>query len=344
MLPSHLPEPDLYRPGTGEPSLRWGIAGPGWIAGEFTKALKAHTNQQVVAVSSRAQERGAAFAAEHGLSLTFGSVEQMAAHPEVDVVYIATPPSDHVISGLAVIAAGKHVMIEKPFTVSAAQAHQLADAARAAGVLAMEGMWNRYLPQTSVLRKLLDDGVLGEVRTLLADHGQAIPADPQHRLYRPELGGGALMDIGIYPMAFSSFVLGPPRQVTAIGSMTDTGVDAQSTIVLQHAGGAQSTLFSSIVGRTPSTATVAGSEASLTFGEYFYTPTTFTLRGPGHFDPVLSWSDPSGLTQFEALSWEATALATFVGQGRTESPVHTLSEITQIMDTIDQARAQIAAS
>ncbi|GAB3260557.1 Gfo/Idh/MocA family protein [Kineosporia babensis] len=344
MLPAHLPEAHLYRPGTGEPSLRWGIVGPGWIAGEFAKALKNHTNQRVVGVSSRSPERGAAFAAEHGLEHVFGSVEQLAAHPQIDVVYIATPPNDHITSGLAAIAAGKHVLIEKPFTVSADEARSLAEASRAAGVLAMEAMWSRYLPQASVLRQLLDDGVLGEVRTVLADHGQAIPFDPQHRLYRPDLGGGALMDLGIYPVQLSSFVLGAPEKVLAVGGLTETDVDSHSTVVLQHAGGGQSSLFSSLLSRTAMSATIGGSQATIEFGAGFYTPTSFTLRGAGHGDPSLDWSDPTGLSLFDGLSWEATALATFVGEGRTESPVHPLAEVESIMATIDQARAQLAAA
>ncbi|MEV6151474.1 Gfo/Idh/MocA family oxidoreductase [Nonomuraea sp. NPDC052129] len=343
MLPTHLPDPDLYLPGTGEPSLRWGLVGPGWIAGEFAKALRAHTAQRVVAVSSRSADRAAAFAAEHGIKVALGSTEQLVTHPEVDVVYIATPQSEHLSIGLAAIAAGKHVLIEKPITVSAAEARTLADAARAAGVLVMEAMWSRYLPQTSVIRKLLADGVLGEVRVVLADHGQAITADPQHRLYRPELGGGALLDLGIYPVQFSSMVLGAPTRVVAVGGMTKTGVDAYSTLVLTHEGDAQSTLYSSILARTSMTAVIAGSAATISVDGSFYTPTSFTLADSNPFAPVLTWSDPTDLKLFAGLSWEATALARFVGEGRTESPVHTLDETVSILDTIDQARAQLAA-
>ena len=343
MLPSRLPDPDLYLPGKGEPSLRWGIVGPGWIAGEFANALRDHTAQRVVAVSSRSSERAEKFAAEHGIELALGSTEQLVTHPEVDVVYIATPQSEHLAIGLAAIAAGKHVLIEKPITVSAAEARKLADASRSAGVLVMEAMWARYLPQASVIRKLLADGVLGDVRAVFADHGQAIPADPQHRLYRPELGGGALLDLGIYPVQFSSMVLGAPTSVVAVGGMTETGVDAYSTVVLTHHNDAQSTLYSSILARTPMTAVIAGSEATISIDSSFYTPTSFTLSGD-RFETPLTWSDPTGLKLFDGLSWEATALAQFVGEGRIESPVHTLDEHVSILDTIDQARAQLATS
>jgi predicted dehydrogenase len=344
MLPSHLPEPELYAPGTGEPSLRWGIVGPGWIAGEFAAAVRGHTAQRVVAVASRSVDRAASFAAAHGIDLAMGSTEQLVTHREVDVVYVATPQSEHLAIGLAAIAAGKHVLIEKPITVSAAEARTLADAGRAAGVLVMEAMWSRYLPQVSVIRRLVADGVLGDIRTVLADHGQAIPPDPRHRLYRPELGGGALLDLGIYPVQLDSMILGSPSRVIAVGGMTETGVDAYSTVVLTHEGGAQSTLYTSILARTPMTAVIAGSEATISIDGSFYTPTSFTVSSADFFGPSLAWSDPTGLKLFAGLSWEATALARFVGEGRTESPVHPLDENVSILATIDQARAQLAAS
>jgi len=344
MFPSHLPEPELFLPSTGEPSLRWGIVGPGWIAGEFAKAVRAHTAQTVIAVASRSFERASAFAVEHGIETAVGSTEELIANPDIDVVYIATPQSEHLHIALAAIAAGKHVLVEKPITVTADEARILADAARRAGVLAMEGMWSRYLPQTSVIRQLVADGVLGDITTVLADHGQRIAADPNHRLYRPELGGGALLDLGIYPVQLSSMVFGSPTRVTAVGGMTETGVDAYSTLVLEHGEGAQSTLFSSIVARTPMTAAIAGSEGTISIDSVFYLPSTFTLSSTDHFGPKLHWADSSGLEFFDGLAWEATALARFVGEGRTESPLHTLDETISILATIDEARAQLARS
>lgn len=342
MLPDALPSPTLYSASAGEPSLRWGIVGPGWIAGEFAKALRAHTDQRLVAVSSRSAERGGEFAAAHGIDRIHSSLDALVNDPEVDVVYVATPPSDHLSTGLAAIAAGKHVLIEKPITVSAAEARELTDAARAAGVLVMEAMWTRYLPQTSVIQQLLDDGALGEITAVIADHGQSITTDPTHRLLRPELGGGALLDLGIYPVQFSSMVLGAPSEIIASGMMTDTGVDAYSTLVLTHEGGAQSTLHSSIRARTPMAGVIAGSEASIVLDGPFYNPTTFSLLGADYFSTPLTWSDPTDIRGFAGLSWEANALARFVGEGRIESPVHTHDETISILATIDVARAQLA--
>jgi predicted dehydrogenase len=342
MLPTRLPEPELFLPGTGEPSLKWGIVGPGWIAGEFAKAVGDHTAQTIHAVASRSLDRASRFAADHGIEHALGSVDELLARADIDVVYISTPQSEHLPIGLAAIAAGKHVLVEKPMALNAHDARTLADAARAAGVLLMEAMWSRYLPQASILRTLLADGVLGEIRSVMADHGQLIAPDPQHRLYRPELGGGALLDLGIYPVQLASMVLGAPATVTAVGGLTETGVDAYSTLVLEHGDGVQATLFSTITARTPMTASISGSEGTLIFDGAFYIPTSFRLIGPGHFDPTLRWSDETGLALFDGLSWEATALARFVGEGRTESPLHTLDETISILATIDDARAQLA--
>ncbi|MBT2501722.1 Gfo/Idh/MocA family protein [Curtobacterium sp. ISL-83] len=344
MLPNRLPDPQLYRAGDGEPALRWGIVGPGWIGGEFVGAVHRHTAQRFVAVASRSAERGSTFAAAHGIETVVGSAEELASRPDVDAVYIATPQNDHLASGLAAISAGKHVLIEKPIALNAAEAQRLADAGRSAGVLVMEAMWSRYLPQASVLRQLLADGVLGDITAVHADHGQRVAAGPEHRLFRPELGGGALLDLGIYPVQFASSVLGEPVSVTAVGSLTETGVDAQSTLVLEYAGAAQATLTTSILGRTPTTASIAGSAGTITFDSAFYRPTSFTLAGADYGSETLSWSDDYGLEWFDGLSWEANAFARFVGEARTESPVHPLRETVSILATIDQARAQLPAS
>ena len=341
MLPKHFPEPRVFRPGGGEPSLRWGIVGPGWIAGEFARALLAHTRQTVTVVGSRSLARASSFAADFGIERAVGSVEQLVDHADVDVVYVATPPSSHLEVGLAAINAGKHVLVEKPFASSLSEAQALAEAARERGVFIMEAMWSRYLPQASVIRSLLSDGVFGEVRSVFADHGQAIPDDGSHRMYRAELGGGALLDLGVYPAQFASMVLGAPERIDVSGSMTSTGVDASSTIVADYAGGSQAVLYSSMLNRTPTSAAVSGTEALLSIDGPFYTPTSMRLTGVDYFGPTLHWEDPTGLRLFDALSWEATALAHFVGEGRTESPLHNLDETIAIMSLLDAARSQV---
>lgn len=342
MLPSSLPAFEVFRTDAGEPALRWGILAPGWIADAFVGALRHHTIQQPVAVGSRSLERARAFADRFEIDRAYGSYEQVVADPGVDVVYVAAPQSEHLRLGLSAIEGGKHVLIEKPFATNAADARTLAEAARSAGVFVMEAMWARYLPQSGLIRAVLAEGVLGEVRGVMADHGQAIPFDPQHRLYRPELGGGALFDLGIYPVQLDSMVLGAPTAIAAIGGMTSTGVDAYATLVLQHGPDTQSTLATTILAKTPTTASIVGTQARLDLAGAFYIPTTVTLADTGYGTPTLQWTDRSGRAVLDGLSWEATALASFVGEGRQESPLHTLDETISILATLEEARAQVA--
>jgi predicted dehydrogenase len=341
MLPANLPSAVLFETGSGEPALRWGIMAPGWIAGAFADAVLTHTIQRVMAVGSRSLERARLFAADHGIERAHGSYESLVGDPEIDVIYIAAPASEHLSLGLLAIGAGKHVLIEKPIATNAVDARALVTAARCAGVLLMEAMWSRYQPQSSMIRALLAEGVLGEVISVAADHGQAVPFDATHRLYRPDLGGGALLDLGIYPIQFDSMVLGPPTSIVAVGGMTETGVDAYSTLVLGHGVHAQSTVTTSLVVRTPTTAVICGTDARVEVAGPFHVPTSLTLSDNGFRTKTLTWADTSGRAVFAGLSWEATALARFVGEGRSESPLHTLDETVSILETIDEALRQI---
>jgi predicted dehydrogenase len=341
MLPAAFPEPELFLPGTGEPTLRWGVLGPGGIASAFVGAMLAHTAQRPVAVASRSRERADVFAQRHRIDRSYDSYERLVQDRDVDVVYVATPQSTHLELGLLALGAGKHVLIEKPLAMNAGQARTLADAALQSGSFLMEAMWSRYLPHTSVVRRLLADGVLGELRNVFADLSQAIPADPMHRLHRPELGGGALLDLGIYPVQLDSMVLGAPQRITAIGGLTEAGVDAYSTLVLDHGSGVQSTLITSILARSTSTAYIAGTQARVDLAGAFHNPTTITLADNAYDATPMVWNDPTGLTGYDGLSWEATALARFVGEGRLESPLHTLDETVQILETLDDARRQV---
>jgi predicted dehydrogenase len=341
MLPAHLPSFSTFDTDAGEPSLRWGIAAPGRIAERFVTALREHTIQRPTAVGSRSIDRAAAFAARHGIGGVFGSYQQLMAAPNVDVVYIAAPQSEHLPLGLLAIAAGKHVMIEKPLATSARDAETLVAAARNAGVFLMEAMWSRYLPQAGLTRAVLEEGLLGDVVGVLADHGQAVPFDPDHRLYRADLGGGALFDLGIYTVQLDSMVFGPPTRITARGDLTSTGVDAFATVILDHGHNRQSTLSTTILAKTPTTATILGTAGRLDFADSFYAPTDVSLADTGHKTPQLLWRDESGRPLGGGLSWQATALAGFVGEGRLESPLHTLAETISIIETLEEAIRQV---
>ncbi|SOU01552.1 dehydrogenase [Xanthomonas arboricola pv. fragariae] len=341
MTPTVFPEPELFLPQRGEPSLRWGVLGPGAIASAFVSALRRHTGQRPFAVASRTRARAEAFASTWAMQRAYDSYEALVEDRDVDIVYIATPHSEHLQQGLLALRAGKHVLIEKPITTCADDARVLVQEARQRGLFLMEAMWSRYLPHTSVLRQLLADGALGELRHVFADLSQRGPDDATHRQRNPALGGGALLDLGVYAVQFSSMILGAPNAITTTGALTDTGVDAFSTMVLSHGGTAQSTLISSIVARSSSTAYVTGSQGRIDLGGEFHNPTALSLVGNDHASMPAVWTDPTGISGYAGLSWQATAAARYIGEGRKESPLHPLDELIQIMTTLDAARAQL---
>lgn len=318
------------------PPLRWGVLAPGRIAGAFVDAVSRYTRQRVVAVGSRSAERAQAFAAAHGVERAVGSYEELVGAQDVDVIYVASPHSEHAAQALLAIAAGKHVLVEKAFTRNAAEAAQVVAAAQAQGVLAMEAMWTRFLPQTDVIGQLLADGVLGEVTTVLADHGQSFEPDPQGRLFNPALAGGALLDLGIYPISFASFVLGAPDTVVATGSITDTGVDAQVSLTLAT-GSAQACLNTTLLARTPTRASISGSAGYLELSGPFYGPARLSLDTTA--GRVVR--DPDPITGHHGLCFEAAHLAQLVADGATESPLLPLDETVRILATIDEIRRQL---
>ncbi|MCL1551666.1 Gfo/Idh/MocA family protein [Xanthomonas nasturtii] len=341
MLPTKFPEPDMFLPGQGEPALRWGVLGPGKIASAFVGALRSNTNQRPFAVASRNRERAQAFADTWAMEHAYDSYEALVRNPDVDIVYVATSLTEYLEQGLLALRAGKHVLIEKPITTCAADARVLLQEARARGLFLMEAMWSRYLPHTSVLRKLLADGALGDVRHVFADLSQSGPRNPLHRQRNAALGGGALLDLGVDAVQFSSMTPGAPSAINAIGARTQTGVDAYSTVVLSHGGHAQSTLISSIVARSSSTAYVTGSAGRVDLAGDFHNPTTRRLAGNDDSIEPLLWTDTTGVAGYRGLSWQATAAARYIGQGLKESPLHPLDEVIQIMTTLDVARSQL---
>lgn len=337
-LPHFLPLSRVPHPSTA-PALRWGVLAPGGIARAFAAAVRASTRQQLVAVGSRSQERADAFAAEFGIAASYSSYEQLVADPQVQAIYVASPHSDHLAHALLAIRAGKHVLVEKSFARNASEARRIADAAREHGVAVMEAMWTRFLPRTDIVRQLLNDGVLGEIETLIGDHGQSLEHVP--RLMKPELAGGALLDLGIYPVSYSFFVLGRPRLVRAIGELTPSGVDRQ---VAATFGGydehphAQALVTTTLAARTPTAMTIAGSEARIELDGDFYTPGRVRLVSPTG-EVVTSPADD--MVGHQALAYEVAHFAQLVVDGFTESPQLSLDESIEILEVMDDLRRQV---
>jgi predicted dehydrogenase len=338
-----LPMPRLVDP-AAVPPLRWGVAGAGEIAAAFVRSVRALTRQRVVAVASRTPERASAFATAHGIEAVHPSTEALTADPAVDVVYVATPHTEHRAGALAAIAAGKHVLVEKPFAITRNEATEIATAGRRAGVFVMEAMWPRYNPYFDIVRQSLADGLIGEVHGVVADFGFVAPYEPDGRLWSPRLGGGALLDAGIYPISFASSVLGTPLRVTATGAVTSTGVDARATVVLSYRAGVTALAVTSMVSALPARAMIVGSHGRIELPGPFFAPSEVILTTvAGTAMMATSYSSTLVASGRDALGYQATALAQYVAEGRTESPLHTLDETSDIIGTLEIARASVLA-
>jgi predicted dehydrogenase len=339
-LPSALPEP-TNTPLRGGPVLRWGILAPGVIADAWTTTVHSNTDQRVVAVASRDAGRAAAFAARHGIPVSYGEYERLVADPGVDIVYIAPPHTEHRALALMAIAAGKHVLIEKPLATSEDHAREIFDAAKAQGVFAMEAMWTRFLPQTTIIRRLLDDGVLGDLRLAWADFGEVFGYDPTSRAFDPALGGGALLDIGIYSLWWTTFALGTPTSVVARGSLAPTGVEDTTTVMTEHAGGAIGTASATMMASTPNLASVSGELARIEVDRPFWEPGGFRLTAGGE---QLGFTDPSAIRARGGLAYQATAVAAHVASGLLEAPEHPHARTLELLRVIDDARRQLGSA
>jgi predicted dehydrogenase len=328
--------------------FRWGILGTGGIARAFATDLAGLPDARLVAVGSRTIDAARAFAAAFEPSFpgvrAHDSWADLVGDDQVDAVYVATPHPWHAEGALLAIAAGRHVLVEKPFTMDADQARQVVTAARAAGVTCLEAMWTRFLPHTLRLRELVAAGAIGAPVTVSADHGQWFAQDPEHRLFAPKLGGGALLDLGIYPVSWASMLLGRPSSVRAVASPAFTGVDAQTSILLGHPNGAQAVLTCTLASATPRRAFVAGTEGVIEVDPVFYAPTGFTLtRRDGRTDRFDSPAD-LGEGPGKGLRFEAAELALRARRGEPESPHLPLDETVSIMETMDEVRRRTAAT
>ena len=335
-LPDALPAPRRRSPDS-VPSLRWGVLGTGWIASRFVASLQASTTQRVVAVGSRTQESADAFAARHGIEKALRPMEQLVRDPDVDVVYVATPHHLHRSGALAAIAAGKHVVVEKPIGLNSAEAQEISAAARAAGVFCMEAMWTLFLPRFDVVRQVLESGLLGQVHTVLADHGAHF--DPPHRILDPAMAGGTLLDLGTYVTTLATWALGPATRVQASGSMTSSGVNGQAAMVLTHAGDATSVLHSTLLARTPTAATIAGTAATLTLPSPFFMPGDVVVTSADGSHSV-TWTDPEPIGH-EALYHSAVEAARCIGDGLLESPLHHAASVRANMSALDEVTRQL---
>lgn len=318
-------------------TLRWGILGAGGIAATFTSDLQG-AGSTVSAVGSRDLAKAREFADRAGVPGAHGSYDDLVADPEVDVVYVATPHPFHAENALLAIAAGKHVLVEKAFTVNATEAERVFAAAREAGVVVLEAMWTRYTPQSARLREVVRSGVIGEVRLLTAVHVQSLPTDPHHRINDPALGGGALLDLGVYPVSFADDLLGAPSTVSAAATLSDQGVDARVAIQLGHESGATAQLYAALDTSGRNTATLLGTAGRIDVDDTFYAPGGFTVRDQDDAVVERYEANESGL---RGMHHQALELERVVAAGERESPLLTAAGVVGVMRTMDEVRRQI---
>jgi predicted dehydrogenase len=319
-------------------TIRWGILSTGTIARHFTQDLKRMPDADVVAVGSRSREAADRFAAEFAIPRAYGTWRELADDPEVDVVYVATPHSGHHAATLTCIEGGKAVLTEKPFALDSAQSEEMVEAARTAGVFLMEAMWMRFFPSIHTIAGLVADGAIGEVTAVHADFGLTGEYPPTHRLRARELGGGALLDLGVYPVTFAQLFLGPPDEIQARAKLSPEGVDENTGMLFGYASGAMAALTCSLVGDSPRRAVVTGTRGRVEVHRDFFRPVAYTVwRGdqPEHVDaPVDGWG----------YHYEAAEVHRCLAAGRPESDVVPLAETLTVMATLDAVRERIGVS
>ena len=316
--------------------IRWGIVGPGRIAESVLPDFAHVPHARPVAVASRARERADAFAARHGLDRAHGSYAAILADPDVDVLYVATPHPQHHAFALAALRAGKALLVEKSFTATTAGAAEVIDLARETGVFTMEAMWTRFQPAVVAMRQLIADGAIGEVRSAQADLGVAREYDPADRLFAMELGGGALLDLGVYVVSFAQMLLGTPQRVVATGSLYPTGADAEAGILLGYDDGRTATLLTSLRNALPGQARVFGTTGWIDVLPRFHHPDTIVLHRAG--------AEPETITRPRSgagYAHELIEVTECLRAGRTESAVMPLADTLAVQDVLGQAAEQL---
>jgi len=308
-------------------SIKWGILGTGGIAHEFAADVRSHTEMKISAVGSRSLEKAKEFDKEVH---PFGSYEELVAS-DVDAIYVATPHQVHAENTILALNAGKPVLCEKPFAINAAQAINMAAAAKQNNLLLMEAMWTRYLPHIQKVRELMHE--LGEVLNVQADHGQSLMSIK--RLTDPNYAGGALLDLGIYPVSFTYLVFGRPEKITA-KSVIENGVDLQTSAIFEYAGGRQAVINTVMNAKTPTAASINGTKARLELATSFYRPTDMRLvYNDGRIVDFKNEYRGHGLRE-QAIYFEKMLIS-----GKKDSELLPISETISIMETLDEIRNQI---
>ncbi len=325
-----LPQPRTTDP-TSVPSLRWGVIGTGWIADQFVTTVTRNTHQRIVAIGSHSLDRAREFAEGHGVEKACGSYEELVAQ-DLDVIYVATGHLDHASHARLALEAGRNVLIEKPMTPTVEATQELVKLARSQGLFCMEAVWSLALPRFDVVRQVLAANLLGRIEAVTVDMGEYLL--DHRRAMDPTQGGGAMNDLGIYPLMFADWVLPEIDVVAAVGPRHATGAVGQFMALLEDGEGRQASVFASMLTDTPSVAVIGGSDATLVLDGPFYRPGPVEVRFRD--GRVLSWDEPR--IHHEGLFHEAVEVARCIAAGITESPLRPLNATIATVELMEQAR------
>jgi predicted dehydrogenase len=324
--------------------IRWGVLATGGIAAAFTAELRKMPDAEVVAVASRTPERAKDFAGRFDIPRAYGSWAELAADDDIDVVYVAGPHTAHRAAAGMCLEAGRAVLCEKPFTLNVSEATELVGLARAHDRFLMEAMWMYCNPLVLRLAALIGDGAIGEVRSIQADFGLPGPVPAGHRLLDPAQGGGALLDLGVYPVSFTHLLLGEPGTVQATALLSPEGVDLNTGILLGWPDkGALATLSCSVTAGTPTSACVTGTEGRIDIANGFFSPERFTLHRNGRDPEETTHADcaAAGAAPHDSMRHEAAEVMRCLRAGEKESPLVPLDGSLAVMRTLDAVRKQI---
>jgi len=335
----NIPAPELISP-ESVPSLRWGVIGPGRIAESFVSTCLKNTTQRFVSVASRTANKAEQFAKKHQIARVHSDYQELVESDEIDAVYISSWQKDHFEHAMLALNAGKHVLVEKPITYLPEEAEQIFASAKEKNLLAMEAMWTRYLPQSSVIRKIIEGGELGKPELFSA----SFCIDNRHipRLWKKG-GGGIIYDMGIYTIAMAQQFMGNPVNIIATGKVNADELDEETHSVFQYENGARAQISSSGIATLPTTASCSFENGVVLVDEPFFVPSGIRVRDKSLYFKQQSWRDESSIQGHDGLCYQAMWFAKYVDEGRNESPVHTARDTIANIETAFEISEQVGA-
>ena len=350
-------------------SIRWGVLGTGTVASQFLEGLKAVPDAQLWAVGSRTLSKAQTFAKQFNAPKAYGSYEELVQDPEIDVVYIATPQTRHKTDSILCLSGGKAVLCEKPFTVTSQEARDVMAVAQKNQVFCMEAMWMRFMPLIQEVWRLIHQGEIGDVRLFTADFGYPTEFDPNNRFFNRDLGGGALIDRGIYPLSLAFLLLGKPNHISGEACIGETGVDDQSAMILRYDSGAMAILHATLRTYSSNEAVIIGTRGKIVIKAPFYKPEHIVIERFSDQPVVVTSQKPAKTSEWKrsainklkqnrwlksiakryrdkpqnlykglsgnGYNYEAEEVVKCLQAGKLESSLMPLSETIEIMETME---------